>query len=400
MTCTRAVLECQDLVPAIRVVFNACRELLGAAAGYVAVLTPDGEYSDVLFLEPGGLSCTVDPSLPMPVRGFRAEARRMGRAVYDNDFSGSPWVKLLPPGHVHLENVLFAPLVIDGCPVGLFGLANKPGGFTDQDAALAATFGELIAIALRNHRTLESLRELNTTLEGKVAARTAELAQRARQLQKLTLELSQAEERERRRIALLLHEDVQQQIAGAKFHLNIVKGWVTQDGQREVVQRIDRMLREAIEKARGLSHDLSPAVLHMNDLREVLQWLANRVRSQQGLTVQIDSVGEVTPESEALTMFLFRAAQELLVNVVKHARVDAATVRVRRRGRYVCLGISDKGRGFDPRQLTEMGGLGLLSLRERVELLGGRTRIWSAEGRGTTVRIVVPDMPEDGDRPS
>ena len=403
MGSTRAVLEYRDLVPAARQVFSACRELLGAPAGYVAVLTLDGENNDVLFLESGGLSCTVDPSLPMPVRGLRAEVYRTGRVIYDNDFADSSWAELLPPGHVRLENVLFAPMVIDGRTIGLLGLGNKPGGFTDHDATLAATFGELIAIALRNSRTLESLRELNATLESKVAARTAELAQRAKQLQKLTLELSQAEERERRRVAVILHEDVQQQIAGAKFHLNLVRNRARHDtSQQAMVDLVDEMLKEAIEKSRRLSHDLSPAVLHMNDLAEVLHWLARRMQTQHGLTVRVELSGREHLLSEALTLFLFRAAQELLFNVIKHAKVSEAAIRVRRRGRYLCLSVMDAGRGFDPRELKETPGFGLLSIRERVELLGGRMTIKSANGAGSRVHIVVPhagdwDQPETAD---
>jgi PAS domain S-box-containing protein len=392
MTCTRAVLGDRDLVSAIRVVFNACRDLLGAKAGYVAVLTADGQNHQVLSLDPGGLSCTVDRSLPMPVRGFRAEVYRMGRSIYDNDFVGSPWATLLPAGHLRLENVLFAPLVIDGLVIGLLGLGNKPGGFTDHDATLAATFGELVAIALRNGRTLESLRELNATLESKVATRTAELERRARQLQKLTLELSQAEDRERKRIAEILHEDLQQHIAGAKFHLSMLSQRIRNDpSQQAIVDRVDEMLKEAIQKSRSLSHELSPAVLHMNDLGEVFRWLANRMKTKHGLAVHMDLRGEPTLQSEALTMFLFRAAQEMLFNVIKHTGAREAAIRVRRLTRYVCLSVLDRGCGFDPRQLKETSGFGLLGIRERVELLGGRMTIKSAKGQGSRVHIIVPD---------
>ncbi len=257
------------------------------------------------------------------------------------------------------------------------------------------------ALALKRTRTEEALREreralrdLTATLEAQVAQRTAELGHRARQLQKLALELSQAEERERRRIALTLHEDLQQQIAGARFHLNLLRGRARDDRQRADVDRVDEMLKEVIEKSRGLSYDLSPAVLHMNDLAEVLQWLVNRVRAQHGLIAHVDVLGEMMLQSEALTMFLFRAAQEMLFNVVKHARVNEVAIRVRRLGRYVCLSVSDQGRGFDPQELKETSGFGLLSLRERTELLGGRMKIESATGQGSRFRIVVPDGPK------
>jgi PAS domain S-box-containing protein len=238
----------------------------------------------------------------------------------------------------------------------------------------------------------EKLRELNATLECKVGQRTAELERRARQLQKLTLELSQAEDRERQRVAAILHEDLQQQIAGAKFHLGLLKNRTRNSrAQREVVDRVDEMLRDAIEKSRSLSHDLSPPVTQANDLAEALQWLAHRVRAQHGLTVRVGVLGAVPLQAEALTMFLFRAAQELLFNVVKHAQVKEAAVRVRRMGRCVYLSVADRGCGFDPQELRETSGFGLLSIRERVELLGGRMKIRSAKGQGSRFRIVLPD---------
>ena len=239
----------------------------------------------------------------------------------------------------------------------------------------------------------ETLRKWNETLESKVAQRTAELEQRTRQLQRLTLELSQAEERERRRIAVILHEDLQQQIAGARFHLSMVRNRAMEDRQRAEVDRVLDMLTTSIEQSRGLSHDLSPAVLHMNDLAEVLKWLANRVREQRGLMVNVDASGNMALQSEPLTIFLFRAAQEMLLNVVRHAGVRDAAIRVRRRGRYVCLSVFDQGRGFDVKELKETSGIGLFSIRERVESLGGRMRIKSVEGKGSSVRIVVPDGP-------
>ena len=249
-----------------------------------------------------------------------------------------------------------------------------------------------------SRRAEEALRELNATLESKVAQRTAELQHRARQLQKLTLELSQAEDRERRRMATILHEDLQQQIAGAKFHLNLLKNRIRNDArQQTVVAKVDEMLKEAIEKSRSLSHDLSPAVLNMRDLADVFQWLAKRVRTQHGLTVRLDVSAGATLRSEALAMFLFRAAQEMLFNVVKHAQVSEAAIRVRRIGRYMCLSVSDSGRGFDPGELKETAGLGLLSIRERVELLGGRMKIRSRKGQGSIFRLVVPDGPKAED---
>jgi len=121
----RAILHKQKFTDTARAIFDLCCEMTGATSGYVALLTADGENNEVLFLETGGLPCTADPALPMPIRGLRATTYKTHKATYDNDFMNSKWVKYIPEGHVALKNVMFAPLNLDGKTVGLLGLANK-----------------------------------------------------------------------------------------------------------------------------------------------------------------------------------------------------------------------------------------------------------------------------------
>ncbi|MFX1521022.1 MAG: PAS domain S-box protein, partial [Promethearchaeota archaeon] len=154
---SRVVLECHKFEDAARFIFDSCKNLVGATAGYVALLSEDRTENELQFLDSGELPCTVDPSLPMPIRGLRAEAYRTGKAVYENDFSNSEWIKYMPEGHARLNNVMFAPLKIKGKAVGLLGLANKPEGFNEHDARMASAFSELAAVALYNSWTLESL---------------------------------------------------------------------------------------------------------------------------------------------------------------------------------------------------------------------------------------------------
>jgi signal transduction histidine kinase len=185
---------------------------------------------------------------------------------------------------------------------------------------------------------------------------------------------------------------LQQVLAAAKFHLSLLKNRVAQESAGQAIAiRVDEMLKDAIAKSRSLSHELNPAVVHRNNLGETLAWLASQMQAQHGLTVRVDAPSEVKLQSETITIFLFRAAREMLFNVVKHAGVDEARVRVRRRGRCVCMAVSDRGRGFDAREHKETGGFGLFGIRERVELLGGRLRIRSDKGKGSTFYIVVPD---------
>jgi signal transduction histidine kinase len=231
--------------------------------------------------------------------------------------------------------------------------------------------------------------------EGDLRERSQMLEQRARQLQKLTLELSQAEDRERKRLAEILHDDLQQQLAAAKFHLSLLGRKIPQDPATQgTVAQLDQILKDAVEKSRTLSHELSPAVLYQSDLGEAFEWLARQLKAKHGLAVEVESRGRINPSSEPLKVFLYKAAQEILFNVVKHACVKEVRLRVQRMHSRVWLTISDQGQGFDPRSLGKTGGFGLLSIRERIELLGGRMKIRSAPGRGSTFLIAVPDGDE------
>lgn len=155
----RAVMAHEHFAEAAREIFDHCREVIGAPSGYVALLDQSETANELLFLESGGLPCTVDHDLPMPIRGLRAEAYETGEVVYDNNFSKSDHVRFLPDGHVALENVLFAPLKTpEQQAVGLLGLANKPGGFTEHDARLASGFAEIAALALVSKQAGEALK--------------------------------------------------------------------------------------------------------------------------------------------------------------------------------------------------------------------------------------------------
>jgi GAF domain-containing protein len=155
----RSVHEHRKFKESARAIFESCKEITGATAGYVALLSADGSDNEVLFLDSGGVACTVDPSLPMPIRGLRAEAYRQGKAIYDNDFAASAWMQYLPEGHSRIDNVLFAPLMIEKDVVGLFGLANKPTDFTENDIQVVTTLAQFASINLLNARNIEALAE-------------------------------------------------------------------------------------------------------------------------------------------------------------------------------------------------------------------------------------------------
>jgi PAS domain S-box-containing protein len=181
---SRAVLECHEFKDAARAIFDVCKTVIGAGGGYVSLVNEEGTANEALFVDSGDQSCTVDPDLPMPLRGMREVVRHTGKAMVHNDFARSEFVDLLPEGHTALHNVLFAPMIIKGKTVGLLGLANKPGGLTENDARVASAFAELAAIALVNAMAEHRLRQAHDTLEQQVDERTALLVIANRKLKK------------------------------------------------------------------------------------------------------------------------------------------------------------------------------------------------------------------------
>jgi PAS domain S-box-containing protein len=159
LAASQAVVECYTFEEAARRIFDVACDATGAVSGYVALMSEDGEENELLFLESGGLPCEVDPDLPMPIRGLRAEAYSRAEVAYDNDFENSEWMKFIPPKHVEMRNILFAPLIIREKAVGVIGLANKPSDFTVHDARMAKAFGDMAAIALRRTQIEDELRE-------------------------------------------------------------------------------------------------------------------------------------------------------------------------------------------------------------------------------------------------
>ena len=157
----KTILVTQEFEKSAQEIFSYCKNVTGATSGYVALLSKDGSENEVLFLDSGGLRCNVDENLPMPIRGLRETAYRSLKAVYDNSFADSHWVKYLPEGHMRLDNVMFAPLIIDKMAIGLIGLANKESGFTQRDAAFVSSLGDIAAVALRNSRNLEKVQYLS-----------------------------------------------------------------------------------------------------------------------------------------------------------------------------------------------------------------------------------------------
>gem|GEM_PF-166302 len=250
-------------------------------------------------------------------------------------------------------------------------------------------YGTVIDVTERE-RAQKLMRDLNAILEQKVSERTELAEARARQLQALAVELIEAEERERQRISTLLHEDLQQILAAARFQLKAIYAKMP---QLDELSDIERMLSDSIGKSRRLSHETGPTILHHMRLIEALQWLSRHMYERFGLVVRIHAEKVLELESTPLKIFIFRAVQELLFNVIKHGGVRSANVQLTSSDDNFSVTVSDQGRGFEPAIVESSDpktGLGLLSLRERTSYFRGNLSIESAPGRGSKIRINVP----------
>ncbi len=154
---SRAVLKYASFKEAARVIYESCRDLLGASAGYISYKNDNGE-NKAVYLDTGDYSCTVDPLLSVPIRGLREISYKTGKAVCCNDLPNSKWAKFIPEGHIALNNVLHVPLIIQGETVGLLALANKPGGFNRNDLRIVNAFSKDAAMALYNSYLIKSLK--------------------------------------------------------------------------------------------------------------------------------------------------------------------------------------------------------------------------------------------------
>ncbi len=259
----------------------------------------------------------------------------------------------------------------------------------DADGKLCGAINVFTDITARKQAESALLR-LNETLEQRVAERTELAESRAKQLQALAVELIEAEERERRRVSYLLHDDLQQVVAAARFQLQTAR---QSRNPENTLENVERLLEESIDKSRRLSRELSPPVLNHAGLFDALEWLAGQFENDFGLEVRLVRNAARRSVSEPLKIFIFRAVQELLSNIVHYAGVKNAEVVVLDSDENMVVTVGDRGRGFDPEILNASAaksGLGLLSLRERSRYIGGNLEIDSTPGMGSRVILTVP----------
>jgi len=220
------------------------------------------------------------------------------------------------------------------------------------------------------------------------------LERRVEQLARLSSQLTLTEQRERHRLAELLHDHLQQLLVAAVWRVEGIESQ-TEGSARTEAAELRSLLDRAIRASRTLALDLSPPVLRQGTLPEALAWLAQMMRTVHGLRVSLRIESQVSPEAEEVRVLVFESVREALLNVVKHAQVLQAELELTRQDAdAITIVIRDRGIGMDASRVGDghqlAQGFGLFAMRERLGLLGGEMRINAVPGGGTEVRLSLP----------
>jgi len=215
-------------------------------------------------------------------------------------------------------------------------------------------------------------------------------------LKSLTSELSLAEEHERRRIAIELHDCINQSLVISKVNLEQLRQSTSSNAAvSESLNEICSLLGRIIQDIRSLTFDLSSPILYeLGFEAAVSEWIDEQIRQGYGIETEFQDDGRPKVLDEDLKVILFRSVKELLFNVVKHAKASKVSVLTRKVNGRIHISVQDDGVGFKASKLhsvtAKTGGFGLFSIKEQLEQAGGTLHIDTGPGRGTTVTMIAP----------
>jgi signal transduction histidine kinase len=349
--------------PVLQRLVDAARSLAGAR--YAALGVPDGDGGFARFITSGMDDGLIAAMGPLPRTHGLLGAMLESPAPYrtadirtDPRFRGR-W----PRAHPDMRSFLGVPIVSRGSVIGAVYLTDKEAAaeFGDDEQQLIEMLAAHAAIAIENARLYERSRELSIV-------------------------------EERNRLARDLHDSVAQKLFGVTLTAEAAATLLERDPAKARVEleRLGELSREAMDELRSLVHELRPPALDAEGLVTTLRKHVEVVRRVHGVEIGLEVQGspERSPRRDGE---VFRIAQEALSNAVRHAAPTRVEVTLAARDGRLVLTVADDGSGFDPAERAlRSRRLGLTSMEERAELVGGRLTIESAPSAGTTVRLEVP----------
>jgi signal transduction histidine kinase len=351
-----------ELEPLLALVARHLRELLDARLVLIAL--PEGDALRVAAAE-GEASYGV-VGMRLEFGGSKAgRVLERARSERVDSVLEDPEIDQQAARRLGVHSALFVPLLVRGRGIGVVIAHDRSGptpSFTDDDLRLAETLAARAAVAV----------ELSERVSRDAMRRVVE-----------------AQELERKRLARELHDETGQALTSILLGLKPLERSVASEEGHAAVASLRELVAATLQDVRRLAVELRPSALDDFGLVSAVERLAETFRDQTGLRVDLESnLGEDRLPSEVETV-LYRIVQEALTNVVKHARASRVSILLTSKDSSVAAVVEDDGLGFEPQESGE-SGLGLIGMRERVGLVGGRLQIESAAGAGTTLVAEVP----------
>jgi PAS domain S-box-containing protein len=213
-------------------------------------------------------------------------------------------------------------------------------------------------------------------------------------LRSLVTQLNLAEEKERRKIAVELHDHLGQSLAMAKIRLSVLKSGDISPDSSGNLKEVERHIVHAIDYSRILTYELSPPVLFELGLNEAIRWKLDQVTQKTGIKTNLITEDVIPPLKEDSAILVFRSFCELVNNVIKHSEAKQISVLIFMNENNLTVKVQDDGLGFDPEVLVKpvshSNKMGLFSVRERLEYFDGKLLIDTRKGEGTKIEIKVP----------
>jgi signal transduction histidine kinase len=352
-----------ELPRLLELIVTRLRGLIDARLVYIAMPKPDGQtVVETVAGEDahGYVGMKLDPT-----RSKSARVLERGRSERVDSLIDDPEVDQQAARSMAARTGLFVPLIVRDRAIGVVVAQDKQQAdprFTDEDVRIAEAFAERAAVAIDL-----SERVARDALRRVVAG----------------------QELERQRLARELHDETGQALTSILLGLKNLEATSGDDAVRRSVHELRELVVSTLHDVRRLAVELRPKALDDFGLVPALERLAETFAEQTNVDVHVEAaLGDSRLPGEAETA-VYRIVQEALTNVIKHANARTVSVVLTRKGEAVVVVIEDDGRGFDT-SADHVEGLGLLGMRERIALVGGRLSVESAPDRGTTVAVEVP----------
>jgi signal transduction histidine kinase len=361
----RALVEDLDIEHLLELVCTRVRELIGARLALIALAS--GREGDLRIAAVDGSDTFGEPLLGYHLsregsKCGRVLERRQSARV--DSLLEDPEVDQEEARRIGARTGLYVPLVARGRAIGIIAVHDKLGRdarFSEGDLRLAEIFGARVAVAV--------------ALSERVARDTVR-------------RVVEAQESERRRLALELHDETGQALTSILLGLSAIRASTNDEDAERSEAGVRELVVQALQDVRALAVELRPAALDDFGLTPALERLAETFSERSGIKAAVETNLDERLPAEIETT-LYRVVQEALTNVIKHAGAEHVSIIVSSRGQSVAATVDDDGRGFDVDHTRE-DALGLLGMRERLALVGGTLAVESSREAGTTIAARVP----------